>query len=217
MWTPDTLVRRAILRLRSILFRSALDDDMQAEMRQHLDRATERNAARGMPLRDARLAAIREFGNVSELQETSRDVRGARWVDAMAGDARFAFRYFGRHKATTAIIVAVIALSTGANTLIFSTFQSQFLRPAPAVPGNAAHARIWAQERPTRTAAWQIRGFTRPEVNALAQNTGIFREVAAWTEDEVVMRDDSTPARGVGAQFVTPNFFSALGVGLVAG
>ena len=135
----------------------------------------------------------------------------------LAADTRFAFRYFARHKATTAIIVAVIALGTGANTVIFSIFQAQFLRPAPAVPENTAHARIVVQERPTRTAPWQPRRFSQPELVALVAHREIFQEVAAWTEDDVVLRADSTAARGVGAQFVTSNYFGTLGVALSAG
>src|SRR5690349_4878587 len=107
--------RSLMLRLRAIFRRRTLDDDMQAEMRQHLERTTERLMARGMSERDARLAARREFGNVTAVQEEARDARGARWVDELTGDARFALRYFGRHKATTAIIVTVLALGTGAN------------------------------------------------------------------------------------------------------
>ncbi|MFL5613956.1 MAG: ABC transporter permease [Gemmatimonadaceae bacterium] len=207
-----------MLRLRAIFRRRSLDDDMQAEMRQHLERTTERLIARGMPPADARLAALREFGNVTVLQEESRDARGARWMDELSGDLRFAGRYFGRHKATVAIIVTVIALATGANMMIFSIFQSEFVRPAPTVPDNPAHVRIWAQERATRTARFEQRGFSYAELSALAEHRDILRDVAAWTKDDVVLQaGDSTGARAVSAQFVTPNYFAVLGVGLVAG
>src|SRR5437762_13371473 len=126
-------IRWIALRVRAVGGRRTLEQDMQEEMRQHLERATERFVARGMSHADAALAARREFGNVSLLQEESRDARGARWMDALAGDLRFAFRYFARHKATVAIIVAVLALATGANTMIFSQVQAQFFRPPPAV------------------------------------------------------------------------------------
>jgi len=150
-------LRRAALRVRAVLLHRALEHDMQTEMRDHLDQATERYIARGMSLRDAQLAARREFGNLSALQEEGRDARGARWLDELEGDLRFAFRYFARHKATVAIIVGVLALGTGANALIFSTFQSQFLRPPPAIPNDDVETRIWALERPTRTASWEAR------------------------------------------------------------
>ncbi len=140
-------------------------------------------------------------------------------ADTLRGDMKFAIRYFARHKATTAITVAVITLGTGANAAIFSTFQAHFVRPAPAVPSEGAHARIWARERHTQTAQWQRRGFSQRELTALAERREIFRDVAAWTEDEIVVGGaaDSTAPRGVGAQFVTPNFFGALGVRLAAG
>ena len=213
-----TLLRRLFLRLRAIVARPSLERDMQSEMQEHIDRATERFIARGMSPRDARLAAKREFGNLTVLEEAARDARGGRWVDAVAGDLRFAFRYFARHKATTAVILAVLALSTGGNTLIFSITQSQFFRPAPGVPNDRELTRIWGQERTTQTARWQPRLLSQREVDALAGHHEIFSEVAAWASDDVVLDGgDSTGARGLGAQFVTPNYFRALGVRLAAG
>jgi putative ABC transport system permease protein len=147
-----------------------------------------------------------------------RSARRARWVDGLRGDVHFAFRYFARHKATTVIIVVVLALGTGANSLIFSMFQAQFIRPAPAVPKISTHARIWAQQRNTRTAAWQPRQFSGSELEAIAKRRDVFQDVAAWTEDEVILQGgDSTEARGVNAQFVTSNYFRTAGVRLVAG
>jgi hypothetical protein len=61
-----------------------------------------------------------------------------RSVDSLRGDLRFALRYFAHHKATVAIILTVLALGTGANAMIFSIFQAEFLRPAPAVPDDGA-------------------------------------------------------------------------------
>jgi putative ABC transport system permease protein len=210
-------IRWALLRLRAVVARRALERDMQEEMREHLERTTERYVARGMSPADARLAARREFGNVAVLQEEARDARGARWVEALIADTRFAFRYFARHRATTAIIIAVLALGTGANTVIFSFVQAQFLRPAPAMPEDDAHARIWVQERLTRTARWREGRFSQPELAALAERRDIFQDLTAWIEDEVVLGGDSTAARAVGAQFVTPNFFRVVGVKLAAG
>ncbi len=212
-----TFVRRSFLRLRAVFGRQKLNDDMQAEMREHLERATDRLIARGMSPADARLEARREFGNLTVIQDDAGDARGARWVDALTGDLRFGIRYFARHKVTVAIIVMVLALGTGTNTMIFSLFQSQFLRPAPAVPDDDSHARIWGQQRDTRLAAWHDRGFTHPELVALAQHRDVFRDVAGWTSDEVSFAAGSGGARALQAQYVTPNFFATLGVRPIAG
>ena len=134
------------------------------------------------------------------------------------GDLRFALRYFARHRATTAIIVAVLALGTGANTVIFSFFQAEFLRAGPAVPDDDAHVRLWGRERVTLTASWQPRAFTHGELRALESRRETFRDVAGWTEGEIILRgDDTAGALSARTQFVTPNFFRALGVRLAAG
>jgi putative ABC transport system permease protein len=213
-------IRWTVLRLRAIMARPALEHDMQEEMTEHLTRATERFIARGMAPADARRAAEREFGNVGVLQEQARDARGGRWAHDFVADVHFASRYFARHKATTAIIVTVLALGTGANALIFSMIRSQFFRPAPAMPSGGAPLRIWSQERATATAQWQPRLFTYAEVAAIARRPDILRDVAAWTEDEVILGADSTiasAARSIRIQFVTPNYFRGIGVSLSAG
>ena len=60
--------------------------------------------------------------------------RSARWLEALRADLRFAVRYFGRNKLTMGIIVSVFALGIGLNTTLLTVIQSQFQRPAPAVP-----------------------------------------------------------------------------------
>jgi predicted permease len=139
------------------------------------------------------------------------------WRESIRADLRFALRYFAHHKGTTAILIAVIALGTGANTLIFSMFQAQFLRPAPAVRSTEGQVRVWSQERATRTGSWEPRGLSLPEFAALDDHRDVFSAVAAWTEDELILGGDSTAARSISAQFVTTNYFRVLGVGLAAG
>ena len=190
---------------------------MQAEMREHIERATERLVARGMSPDAARLEARREFGNATVIQEDARDARGVRWMEAFAGDLRFALRYFGRNKLTVAIIVSVFALGIGANTALVTALQSQFQRPAPAVPDDG---QVWilGQQRSTPTARWGYRSFTHAEVRELAAHRETFTHVAGWIAHDVILNPgDSIGARGIRAHFVTPNFFTTLGVGLVAG
>ncbi|MEX2177385.1 MAG: ABC transporter permease [Gemmatimonadaceae bacterium] len=209
------VIRILQMRLRAILGRRALADDMQAEMRQHIERATERLMTRGMSRDEARLAARREFGNVSVLQDSARDARGMRWVDDLRGDLLFAFRYFARNKATTAIVVAVLALGIGANTVIFAALQAEFTRPAPAVPNDDRLVRVWSTQRDTPTARWNERDLTSAELQALSERKDIFESVAAWhAHDVVLVGPDSTGPHGVRAQFVTPNYFATIGIAI---
>ncbi len=80
-----------------------------------------------------------------------------RWFEELRGDLDFAFRYFARNKATSAIVIAVLALGIGANTIIFSAMQAEMLRPAPAVPDDDRLVRLWSTQRDSLTARWNER------------------------------------------------------------
>jgi predicted permease len=145
-------------------------------------------------------------------------MRPAALLQSLASDVRFALRYFSRHKATTAIIVAVLALATGANTLIFSLIQGQFLRPAPMVPDDPAHALVWMQERPTPTASWDLIDLTGTQLGQLAERRETFASVAAWVEEYVIIAGgDSAGAQNAPVTFVTPNYFTTIGVPITHG
>jgi predicted permease len=212
--------RQALRRLRAILARGPMEAEMQDEMRQHLERATERYRARGMSDSEAQLEARREFGNRTSIEEEGRDARGGRWIDALAGDVRFALRYFNRHKATVAIVIAVLTLGTGANTLFFSVYRDSFMKPAKGIPDDPAHARLYSQIRFTQTGQWQGTGFTFAELTALAERRDMFSGLAGWSAYDVGLDGqaaDSAGTRAVDAHFVTPNYFSTLGVVLSHG
>jgi predicted permease len=212
------LMHWVLLRLRAMTRRGRLERDMQSEMRQHIEQATDRYIARGMSPVEARESAIREFGNLGKLQEEARDARGARWLEELGADLRFAFRHFARRKLSAATIVIVLALGIGANTALFSFLQAWFTRPAPAVPSDDAHVRLFGYEAPSRGAAWQPRAFSQDELLALAERGETFSSLAGWvTQDVVLNPGDSIGPRGVGADFVTPNFFATIGVPLAAG
>ncbi len=191
---------------------------MQEEMRQHLEQAAERYAARGMTPVEAREAAMREFGNVALLQEHGRDARGFRWIEELAADVRFAFRYFSRKKLSAATIVIVLALGIGANTALFSLLRAQFFRPAPAVSDDPAHVRIHGYEQAVKGAEWEPRAFTYPELVTLGERRQAFASVAAWVANDVVLNPgDSIGVRSVIAEFVTPGYFATIGVPVATG
>src|SRR4051812_32055997 len=69
---------------------------LSEEIRLHLDEATERLMASGMPRRDAELAARRAFGNVTQLEESARDVWQWPTLESVVADVTFALRQLRR-------------------------------------------------------------------------------------------------------------------------
>jgi predicted permease len=205
-------------RLRALFRRGAVDREMRHEMALHLEHATDRLMARGMSESDARDAARREFGNVAVLQEEGRDARGARGIEMLVADLRFAVRHFARTPLTAITLVLVLALGIGVNSALFSILQALTTRPAPGVPADDALVRIRGTTLGRTEGKRRARALSMPEINDLASRRETFSVIAGYAIDQMVFdAGDGSDLRPDEVQFVTPNFFSTLRVHPVIG
>jgi predicted permease len=123
-------------------------DDLDREIREHIDSETDDNIARGMSPDDARVAAIRKFGNVTRVKEDVRGVWVPGWVDRLRQDARDATRYLRRNPAFSLAIVVTLALGIGLTTAIYSVVNAVLLKPlAYADPDRI----VWLSTRSPRS------------------------------------------------------------------
>ena len=119
------------MRLRVVTKREQSGRELDEELQFHLDHQIEENLAAGMPPREARLAALREFGLPGSIKEECRSSRGVDWVDNICQDVRYALRSYRRKPGFALAVVSLMAVGIGATTAVFSFADRVLFRDLP--------------------------------------------------------------------------------------
>lgn len=112
-------------------WRKRMLEDLDKDIRDHLERETQDNIERGMSTEEARFTALRKFGNVTRVKAETREVWSVVWFEQFVQDARFGLRMLWRIPGLTMAAVLAITLGIGVNVEIFSVLNGATLRLLP--------------------------------------------------------------------------------------
>jgi putative ABC transport system permease protein len=196
-------LRRLAARVRRVLRHEATIDEIEQEMRSHVDLMTEANIARGMDPDAARVAAIQGFGNFTRMSELAYDVRAGGRLESMWQDLRFGVRTLVKNPGFAAVAILTLALGTGATSAIFSFVYAVVLRPLP-------------YHEPDRLlSVFEHRGVdmavTAPDYLDWRAATTSFEQLAAAAGTTANLTGRGEPERIVSIR-VSGNYFDVLGV-----
>jgi putative ABC transport system permease protein len=189
-----------------------MEDELQAELQFHLERAREENIARGMTPEEARLAALRSFGGVEQVKEESRDVRGIRFLEEVWQDLRYGARMLLKKPGFTLIAVITLALGVGANTAIFSVVNAVLLRP---LPFKSPQQLMWIEEDESSNPI--TNGFV-PGAHFLewSEKSRALESIAGYNFGETTLTGAGEPER-LQCGYATAGFFPTLGAQFALG
>src|ERR1043166_4322400 len=200
------MLARFRTRAAAFVNRRRADDELDEELRYHLEREIERNIANGMTAADARDAARRAFGNVTVAAERARDEMRWRWIEQVRQDASYALLAFRRAPGFAATVVATIALGLGLLSSAFTFFDAYVLRSFAVRDPFSLYELGWS------SANGRAHRFTWNQYRALREARGPFTEYFAATQLYARLR-----GRPVMGMLVSGNYFTTLGVGAALG
>ena len=196
--------------LRNLLRSRHVEQDLDDELRAHLDLLTDERIRAGWSPAEARRAARIELGGIDQVKEQVREKRSGQWVQAASADCRYGLRQLRKSPGFTFVAVLTLALGIGATTAIFSVVYGILLRPLPYFESSRIMAvfEINSKGRPARLAD--------PNFDDFRDQNRSFRVVAKYSAYVVSVSGASQPTRTRVAH-VSPAFLEVFGIQPILG
>ena len=117
--------------LRQIFSRRRRYDDISLSIQEHLEEKIDELMDDGMSREQAERKALREFGNIAQIEERSRLAWQWPAIESVLFDLKLSLRQFRKSPGFSFVVILILALGIGANTTVFSIVDAVILRPLP--------------------------------------------------------------------------------------
>jgi predicted permease len=194
---------------RRVWRRRILDAQLDKELSFHLAQHEADLIARGVPPAEARRQARLAIGGPTQVTEACRDARGARWLEDLWQDVRFALRTLRLKPGFTAVALSTLALGIGATAVMFTVVDGVLLKPLP-YPNPDRLLKVHGRSANWNVAAFGEQNVSYPDfLDCRGQTQSL--EMTAWLNGGGTVSDPGE-AVYVDEREVTAGLFSVLGV-----
>ena len=193
--------------------RERAEAELDAELRDHVERQVADHVRAGMSAQEARRRARLEFGGLDQIKEMCRDLRRTRRLEAFGRDLRHALRrqFKNRRSGVPALATVALTMGIGASTAMFGVLDAVVLQPLPF----SQEEHLVAGWKTSRTNPTRFVELSYPEfLEWQAQSTSFERLAALPTTVygySYVLTGRGDPVAIESAR-VTHEFFDVLGV-----
>jgi putative ABC transport system permease protein len=188
-------------------------EEIEREVRFHLDLDAAAVEHDGLPTDDAELAARRRFGGVTYHREETRRMTTLTWADHLRQDLSYAWRGLKRSPGFTIMVALTLGLGLGVNASMFSLLDELFLRPPSGVAAPREIHRLYQDllrpNEPTGRLTFEVLRYPQFRAIAAADSTV---GLAAYTPPESALVAQGDAQRTIRQSYVTGSYFKVLGV-----
>lgn len=192
--------------LRRLFHKKESEDQLDAELRFHVERQIADYIASGMSTEEARRRARLEFGGLESIKQQSRESRRGHLLETLAQDLRYALRILRKNPGFTAAAVVTLALGIGANTAIFSIVDAALFRPLPFKDSS----RILAISTKTAMFPTFSLGNSWPAFQQIRSQAASLEESAVYAQSDRTLTGQGTPVL-LSVTAISDGFFEELG------
>jgi len=194
-----------LYRTRALFQRQSAEDELDDELRFHLDAQTDKYVRSGLSAFEAERRARIALGGLAQTKEDCRQSWGVTLIETAAKDVAFAARTLTRRPGFSVAVVLSLALGIGANTAIFTLIDAALWRALPVQEPERLFALGWRQGTHEQT------GFSYGEYRRLSENTSV-GPLAGYSRASFNLEIDGYTEPPINGQLVTGEFFHLLGV-----
>ena len=201
--------------LRTMLWRSRIESDMDTELRFHIAAYVEDLARTGVNRNEALRRARIEFGGVEQTKEECREARGANIMENLIQDLRYGLRVLRKDPGFAAICVVTLALGIAVNATMFSMVSAFLLRRPPG--RDPARVVIITSVNPAPGFLPDADPVSAPNYLDWRQSNHVFEDVAAMDPYRTTNLTGRGDLEALQSEAITANYFGLLGVSAEVG
>jgi predicted permease len=198
--------------------RRDVDNELSEELRIHIEEKTEQlMRLENLSQRDARQAALRAFGNVSLLQQRSREVWQWSWLESLFADFKFIIRRLRKAPGFALTVLLTLAIGIGANTAVFTVVNRVLFKPLP-YPDSDRIVSLWLNAPGAAGLADFRRGLplSASLYFAFSENNRTFQSLGIWSFNKANVTGMAQPEE-VNIAYISDGVLETLGVHALAG
>jgi len=202
-------------RMAMLFDRQRFRDDLDAEMRLHMELRRRQQMERGLGESEALAAAHRRFGSMYSIKERSQRMWGWGWLESLMQDMVYGVRGLKRSPGISAVALLSLALGIGANTAIFSLIDAVLLRSLPVKDPGRLVMLGDAQANGITIQFGRTDLYSYPVYRALQKQNQVFSDMAAifsLPNDVYGYVDEGGQQEPMHVQLVSGTYFETLGV-----